>query len=187
LSIVNCLIVDDDVNCRREVPFSEVWALAEDARRIIWPSKWPRDPELKQLFARGAVLALMFFSRDWLLSASRGTKRKRPEYPSVYWVGALRNGLEETQGYPKFDTIEEARCYISQLLNAVAPVAAEVVAQCDRPELLAVADGPQFQRIEFKVSPEEQAAAARRLDASEAEKLLRLREVAERIISEASP
>ena len=131
-------IVDDDVNCRREIPFADVWALAEEARQIIWPAKWPRDPEVKQLFARAALLASTFFSREWILTASRVTKRRKPDHPSVYWVAALRNGLVETQGYPNFSTVEEARSHISQLLNAAAAVASEIVAECGNAEPVTV-------------------------------------------------
>ena len=132
-------VIVDDVNCGREVSFAEIWELAEEARRIIWPAKWPRDPEVKQLFARGAVLALAFFSREWILAASRVTKRKRPDHPSSYWVAALRNGLTESQGYPEFETLGEARSHISQLLHSAAVAAAEVVAECDQVELVSVA------------------------------------------------
>jgi len=138
--LFNSLIVDvDNLESEEGIPFLDVWALAEEARRIIWPMKWPRDPEVKQSFARAAILALMLFSREWMLAASRATKRKRPEHPSTYWIAALRNGLVETQGFPEFKTPEEARSYISQLLNTVAPIATEVVAQYAQPETVVAA------------------------------------------------
>jgi len=138
-SSIQLTVIVDDVNCGREVSFAEIWELAEEARRIIWPGKWPRDPEVKQLFARGAILALCFFSREWILLASRVTKRKRPNHPSSYWVAALRNGLTESQGYPEFETLGEARSHISQLLHSAAVAAAEVVAECDQVALVSMA------------------------------------------------
>jgi hypothetical protein len=123
------VIVDDVDNLRREVPFGDVWELAQEARQIVWPAKWPRDPDVKRIFVRGAILGLTIFDREWVLKASRGTRSKRPDTPSSYWVGSLRNGLVESQGFPWFQNLPEARSYISQIMQAVAAIADAVIAE----------------------------------------------------------
>ncbi len=123
------LLVDENSE-KRQVAFAAVWELAEEARRAIWLAKWPRDPEVKQIFVCSAILGLTVISRNWPIRAALATQRKKPKLPSTYFVAALRNGLVEAEGFPKFPSVEEGRSEISRLLNAVAPIALEVIAEC---------------------------------------------------------
>ena len=57
LSLSSVLSVVDDVSSRQEGEFGEIWDLAEEARRPLYPGHWPRDPQVKQAFVQAAVLA----------------------------------------------------------------------------------------------------------------------------------
>ncbi len=131
LSLSLSVIVVDNVEFQRRAAFREVAALAEEARLPLWPAKWPRDAEVRALFTRAAVLAATLFSREWLLAATRATKKARKvDSPSAYWLGALRNGLVEIEGFPKFPDRAEQASYFSQLMQTAAAAAAEIIAHC---------------------------------------------------------
>ena len=119
--------------------FAEIWDLAEEARRPIYPVHWPKDPQVKETFVQGAVLAAMLFTRRWLMNATRAVQAKRDTTPWRYWIGCLRNGLTETEGLQSLGTREEARSYFATLMNAAAPIALEVIAEDGAAELVPVA------------------------------------------------
>jgi hypothetical protein len=69
------------------------------------------------------------FSKTWLNVATRGTQKKAGTIPWRYWIGCLRNGLVEIEGFPPFATRQESASYFATLMHAVAPAAAEVIAE----------------------------------------------------------
>jgi len=135
--------VDDDVDSNeRSATCAEVLALAEEARRPIYPVHWPRDPQVKQLFVEAAILAMMLFSREWILAATRAAKAKSG-VSWRYWVGCLRNGLVEIEGLEPFADRQAGASYYAQLTNAIAPIAREIIAQDGEAELVPVATRAQ--------------------------------------------
>ncbi len=139
LSLSSVCTVVDDVSTDRRAEFAEIWDLAEEARRPIYPVHWPKDPQVKETFVQGAVLAAMLFTRRWLMNATRAVQAKRDTTPWRYWIGCLRNGLTETEGLQSLGTREEARSYFATLMNAAAPIALEVIAEYGAAELVPVA------------------------------------------------
>ena len=129
LSLSSVCTVVDNVSTDRRAEFAEIWDLAEEARRPIYPVHWPKDPQVKETFVQGAVLAAMLFTRRWLMNATRAVQAKRDTTPWRYWIGCLRNGLTETEGLQSLGTREEARSYFATLMNAAAPIALEVIAE----------------------------------------------------------
>ena len=113
--------------------------MVEEARLPLYPANWPRDPQVKETFAQGAVLACMLFSRAWIAAATRAAKAKSGTTPWRYWIGCLRNGLFETEKLQPFPTREEAASYLATLMNAAAPVALDVIAEYGSAELVPAA------------------------------------------------
>ena len=70
LSLSSVCTVVDNVSTDRRAEFAEIWDLAEEARRPIYPVHWPKDPQVKETFVQGAVLAAMLFTRRWLMNAT---------------------------------------------------------------------------------------------------------------------
>ena len=136
---VFCLYCRRRRQYRQGAEFAEIWDLAEEARRPIYPVHWPKDPQVKETFVQGAVLAAMLFTRRWLMNATRAVQAKRDTTPWRYWIGCLRNGLTETEGLQSLGTREEARSYFATLMNAAAPIALEVIAEYGAAELVPVA------------------------------------------------
>jgi hypothetical protein len=142
LSLSSSISVVDDVREERRAEFAEVWALIEEARRPLYPVHWPSDPEVKKAFSEAGVLAAMLFSRNWLMAATRATKAKGGTATWRYWVGCLRNGLIEIERVDLPPSKEILASYYSQLTNAVAAIAAEVVAECSGDRELVPAEKP---------------------------------------------
>ncbi len=172
LSLSSVCTVDDDVDRQdrqdRQVEFSAIWQVAEEARRPLYPANWPRDPQVKQVFVAGAVLACTVFSPQWIQAATRAAQAKSGATPWRYWIGCLRNGLVEIEGLPPFATRDEAASYLATLMNAAAPVALAVIAHCDHEQRPAAAEedfAPREESPEAKLFREKcarhQAAKAR--------------------------
>ena len=155
LSLSSVCTVVDDVSKDRRVEFLEIWELAEEARRPLYPGAWPKDPQAKEAFVAGSVLASMLFSSRWLLHATRATQRNRGGTPWRYWLGCLRNGLTESEGLEPLGTQDQARSYFATLMAAAAPIAAEVIAEFGSGELVPVAaeSHPQRPPLENAVDP----------------------------------
>jgi len=139
LSLSSVCTVVDDVSLDRRVEYSAIWDLAEEARLPLYPGNWPRDPQVKQAFVQGAVLACMLFSRKWILAGTRAAQAKSGVVLWRYWIGCLRNGLTEVEGVEPFPTQQETASYFATLMNAVAPVAEAVIAEYGQAELVPAA------------------------------------------------
>ena len=114
----------------------EIWALAEEARRPLYPVHWPKDPQVPEAFVEAAILAATLFSRRWLLAATRATQAKGGAAGWRYWIGCLRNGLVEIERLEPFANREACASFYAQLTQAVQPIALEILAEFGDVELV---------------------------------------------------
>ena len=140
VSVSVVTVDDDDRNIQRAVPFAEIQALAEEARLPIWPARWPRDAKVREMFTAAAVLGLTVLSRGWVLAATYAAKHsaKPITSPSRFWLGVLRNGLMQTEGFPPFADRDQLATYFGQLMHAAQASALEVIACYGEEELVPV-------------------------------------------------
>jgi hypothetical protein len=79
----------------RAVPWSEVRELAERSLAAVFPTG--RTRRRFAVFAAAAVLAKLVLSERWLSDACRAVGEARPENRDKYFLGCLRNNLDEVE------------------------------------------------------------------------------------------